>query len=187
MNSQLSRSESLLLHGEAGGIPEARWHALWTRSHCEQKVYDQVAARGFRVFLPMLEAWSRRRGYRQRSRGPMFPGYLFIHHAMDKTSYLALYETRGLIRLLGDGWERVAVVPDREIQAIQRLEASRVPAVPYPYLREGQRIRITHGLLAGVEGLYVRSKPSKGLVVISIDLLRRSVAVEVDSTVVEPA
>jgi len=56
--------------------------------------------------------------------------------------------------------------------------------VPHPYLREGMRVRITHGPLNGVEGILVQSKPNKGLLVLSVDLLRRSIAVEVDETVV---
>jgi transcription antitermination factor NusG len=115
----------------------------------------------------------------------MFPGYLFLHHALDTHSYTSVSEARGLVRLLGEGWDRLAVVPDREIQTIQRVEASRLPALPHPFLREGQRVRITQGLLANTEGIFVRSKPNKGLLVVSIDLLQRSVAVEIDSTVVE--
>jgi transcriptional antiterminator NusG len=57
----------------------------------------------------------------------------------------------------------------------------------HPYLREGQRVRITHGPLSGVEGILVHTKPTKGLLVLSIDLLRRSIAVEVDVALVGAA
>jgi len=75
-------------------------------------------------------------------------------------------------------------VPEAEIDAIQRVLCSNLPVVAHPYLREGMRVRITHGPLNGVEGILVQSKPNKGLLVLSIDLLRRSIAVEVDETVV---
>jgi len=104
---------------------------------------------------------------------------------MDKQSYIAVSEARRLVRLLGEGWDRLAVVPDREIEAIQRLETSPFPVLPHPYLREGQRVRIAYGLLANIEGIFIRSKPNKGLLVVLIDLLQRSVAVEVDATMVE--
>lgn len=168
-------------------IHERRWHVLWTRSNSEQMVYDQLAPKGFELLLPMMDVWTRRKGLRQHARVPMFPSYLFLHHAMDKQSYIAVCEARGLVRLLGEGWDRLAVVPDREIEAIQRVEASRLPALPHPYLREGQRVRITDGLLANIEGIFVRSKPNKGLFVVSIDLLQRSVAVEIDCASVVPA
>jgi len=158
------------------------WYAVWTKSHCEQLVFDQLAARGFHVFLPKVEAWSRRGGMRHRIPVPMFPGYLFLHHAMDLNSYIEVLKTRELVRILGDGRERLAVVPDAEIDAIQKVVQAQLPALPYPYLREGQRVRITEGPLAGVEGILVHTKPNKGLLILSIELFQRSVAVEVDCT-----
>ncbi|MGH7406788.1 MAG: transcription termination/antitermination protein NusG [Candidatus Methylomirabilales bacterium] len=163
------------------------WYVLWTCSHSEQLVYDQLAAKGFHLFLPKLDVWSRRGGLRHIIRAPMFPGYLFLHHAMDRASYLEVRKARGLVRLLGEGWDRPAVVPDGEIEAIQKVLGAHLPARPYPYLQEGQRVRITRGPLADVEGILVRIKPNKGMLVLSIDLLQRSVAVEVDCTLVAAA
>jgi len=167
--------------------PSAKWHVLWTRSHSEQMVHDQLAAKGFQLFLPRIDTWARRNGTRYRTSVPMFPGYMFVHHIMDKYSYIEVRKTTGLVKLLGEQWDRLAIVPDREIEAIQKIYQSRLPALPHPYLREGQRVRITGGLLTGAEGILVRNKPNKGLLVLSIHLLQRSVAVEVDCTVVEPA
>jgi len=165
---------------------DARWHVLWTRSHFEQQVHDQLAAKGFDLFLPMMAVWSRRNGVRHRASVPMFPGYLFFHHTMDSSSYIELRKARGLVKILGDSWDRLAVVPESEIMAIQRVHGAGLSVQPYPYLREGQRVRITQGLLAGAEGILLKTKPNKGLLVVSINLLQRSVAVEVDSTLVAP-
>lgn len=164
-----------------------QWHVLWTHSNFEQLLYDQLAAKGFDVFLPTINAWSRRGGVRRLTSVPLFRGYLFVHHAMDKTSYLEVYKARGLVRVLGERWDRLDVVPDSEIEAIQTVLRTRLPILPYPYLREGQRVRITSGPMVDVEGILVRSNPNKGLLVISIDLLRRSIAVQVDCTLVEAA
>jgi len=166
---------------------DAQWYALYTRSHCEQLVRDQLWAKGFRLLLPTIEVWSRRGGLRHRIAVPMFPSYLFLHQMMDKASYLEVRKARGLVRILGERWDRLAVVDVKEIQAIQGVLSAQLPARPYPYLREGQRVRITHGPLAGVEGILVQSKGSKGLLVLSVELLQRSVAVEVDCTVVVAA
>jgi len=171
--------------GASEQLSFAHWYALYTRSHCEQLVYNQLATKGFHVFLPMLEMWSRRAGQRHLVSVPLFPSYLFLHHTMDKVGYIEVRKARGLVCILGERWDRLSVVPDVEIEAIQQVLRSRLPALPYPYLKEGQRIRITHGALAGLEGILVHSIPGKGRLVISIELLRRSVAVEVDwSTVV---
>ncbi len=148
---------------------------------------DQLTAKGFEAFLPKVNVWRRRVGLRRVTRAPMFPGYLFLHHAMDKASYIEVRKVRGFVRILGERWDRLAVVPDAEIESIQAVMQASLPTLPYPYLREGQRVRITSGPLANVEGILVQIKPSKGLLILSIDLLRRSVAVEVDCTLVTAA
>src|SRR5262245_21519165 len=163
-------------------VAEPRWYALWTRSHCERLVHDQVAARGFRAFLPEIDVWSRRSATRRLVTAPMFPGYLFLHHALDKLAYVEVMKARGLVRILGDQWDHLHAVDDGEIDGIQRILAARVPVLPYPFLRHGRQVRITRGPLADVEGILVETKPDKGLLVLSVDLLRRSVAVEVDCT-----
>jgi transcription termination/antitermination protein NusG len=167
--------------------PRPLWYALYTRSHCEQLVGDQLTAKGFHIFLPKLGVWSQRAGKRQLVSSPMFPGYLFLRHVIDKRSYIEVRKARGLVRILGESWERPSVVPNAEIEAIQATLNASMPVMTYPYLREGQRVRITQGSLCGVEGVFIRSKPSKGLLVLSVELLQRSIAVEIDCSVVTAA
>ncbi len=163
------------------------WVALWARTQCEQMVHDQLLGRGFRPFLPKLDVWQRRHGTRYRATVPMFPGYLFLHHPMDKRSYIEVANTRGLIQVLGGRWDSLATIPDREIEAIQCLHRTRAHARPHPYLHEGQRVRIAQGVLAGLEGILLRSELDRGLLVVSVKLLQRSVAVQIDCTLVVPA
>jgi transcriptional antiterminator NusG len=163
------------------------WYALYTRSHCEQLVCDQLAAKGFQLLLPRIEVWSHRAGKRHIISVPMFPGYLFLRHAIDKVSYIDVRKARGLVRILGEQWDRLSVVPDAEIEALQTVLNASLPVMTHPYLREGQRVRITRGPLRGIEGIFVYSKPAKGLVILSVDLLQRSVAVEVDCSIVTAA
>jgi transcription antitermination factor NusG len=106
---------------------------------------------------------------------------------MDKASYILACKARGIVKFLGERWDCLAVVPDREMDAIQKINDARPPAFSYPYLQEGQRVRVTGGLLATVEGTLVQSKLNKGLLVVSIELLQRAVAVEIDCTLVVPA
>ena len=163
---------------------QAPWLALWTHSHAEQLVYDQLIAKRFHAFLPMIPVWSRRGGAQHLIRKPMFPGYLFLRLALDKASYIEILKTNGLVRILGERWDRPAVVPDPEIVAVRQVLDAGLPIMPHPYLREGQRVRITQGPLAGIEGVLLHDKIHKGLLVVSVDLLQRSVAVEVDCMVV---
>jgi transcription antitermination factor NusG len=167
-------------------VDEAHWFALWTHSHFEQLVHDQLTAQGFRAFLPTMRGWSRRAGVRRLIQRPMFSGYLFVHHAVDKRSYIQIMSTRGVVRILGERWDRLTPIDDREIEVVEQLVNSDLALMPYPYLREGQRVRITDGPLADVEGLLVRSRPHRGLLVLSVNLLQRSVAVEIDCAAVVP-
>jgi transcriptional antiterminator RfaH len=163
------------------------WYALWTHSHCELLVRDQLVAKGYYAFLPTVDQWAKRRGVRHLTPTPMFPGYLFLRHQMDKLSYIDVAKVRGLVRVLGERWDRLTVIANDEIEAIERVGMARRRVLPFPYLAEGQRTRILSGPLAGIEGILVESRPHQGLLVLSVHLLRRSVAVVVDATEVVPA
>jgi transcription termination/antitermination protein NusG len=173
--------------GTAPASPTGPWYAIWTHSHCEQLVHDQLQQLGLTAFLPRVDVWSSRRGVGRLIKAPMFPSYLFLQHPMDKETYVEVTRARGLVRVLGGRWDRLAEIPHRELEAIQRLDAACCRVLPFPYLREGQRVRIVRGPLTGVEGLLVKSRPNKGMLVLSVHLLQRSVAMLVDATSVMPA
>jgi len=171
----------------ACGQAIAPWHVLWTHSHCEQLVCDQLTAKGFHPFLPCLRVWSTRAGRRRLISVPMFPGYLFVNDTLDKAAHVEARKARGTVCILGEAWDRPARVPEAEIQAIRRMVDSGLPTLPHPYLREGRRVRIVAGPLAGLEGILAKARPEKGLLVLSVNLLQRSVAAEVDWSDVAPA
>ena len=161
------------------------WHAIWTRSHSEQLVTDQLTAQGFEIFMPRLLAWGTRRGERRRVEQPLFPGYVFVHHAVDRHSYAAILKARGVVRVLGERWDRLAVIPASEIDTVQRMLASGAPVSSHQFA-EGDRVRVTGGPLSGLVGVFKKSRKSKGLLMATITLVQRSVAVEVDASLVEP-
>ena len=134
------------------------------------------------MFLPTIKTWSRRGGKRHVVPVPMFPGYLFLHHAMDKHGYVQILQARGVVRILGERWDRLVPIDDAEIAAVQQLVTTDAHVMPHPYLREGHRVRLTDGPLNGLEGVLLQVKAGKGLLVVSVELLQRSVAVEVDCT-----
>jgi len=177
----------MLSAAEIGRRSQPRWHVLWTQSHCEQLVHDQLAGRGLEAFLPKINVWSKRAGRRHLVRRPMFPGYLFLHHELDKDAYIEVRKARGLVTVLGAAWDRLAVVSEREMESVRALSRSDLPSLPYPYLKQGMPVRIASGPLAGLEGILERCKEEKGFLVLSVDVLCRSVAVEVDCTSVVPA
>ena len=184
MLEMINESDSGTVDSTSTGDP---WYALWTHSHCEQLVHDQLVRKGLYAFLPKVEVWSRRRGVRHLVPAPMFPGYLFLRHAMDKRTYVEVHKTKGLVRALGERWDRLTSIAEDEIEPIQKVAAARCRVLPFPYLKEGQRARVTGGPLAGVEGILVEARPDQGLLVLSVHLLQRSVAVVFDGTEVAPA
>jgi transcription antitermination factor NusG len=187
MARALDRARDRRQGGEARSLPGPQWHALWTRSNCERLVGDQLSGRGFEVFLPEVRVWRRQAGARSATPRPLFPGYLFLHHAMDKESFIQVLGVRGVVRLLGERWDRLSVVPERDIEGVRRVLDAALTPLPHPYLSEGQRVRIRRGPLAGVEGFLVATDENAGLLVLSIDLFCRSIAVEVDCTLAAPA
>ena len=165
--------------------PNDAWYAVWTRSHCERLVADQLSAKGFAAFLPEMGMWSKRAGQMHVVPVPMFPGYLFVRDKMDKHAYIEMLKVRGLVRILEDGWSRLTPIPTHEVEAIERVVQAKVPVFRHE-MHEGDRVRVKEGPLAGVEGVFVEDKPGTGRLVVSVGLLGRGIAVEVDGTSVTP-
>jgi transcription termination/antitermination protein NusG len=178
--SLLATADKLQMKETPGNERHSHWYALWTHSHCEHLVRGQLDARGFEVFLPTIGVWSWRAGLKHRIRRPLFPGYLFVRDELSGGRYVELLKARGLVGVLGRQDGVPGEIPETEIEAIRALVNSELPASPYPYLQTGQRVRISEGPLAGAEGILVDRRAGKGLLVLSVHLFRRSVAVEVD-------
>ena len=104
---------------------------------------------------------------------------------MDKTTYVEILKARGVVRILDGSWTRLTSIPAAEVDAIHRLVSAGVTLFPHVYFHQGDRVRVVAGPLVGIEGLFVREKPGKGRLVLSIDLLKASVAVEVEAGYVE--
>jgi transcriptional antiterminator NusG len=91
------------------------------------------------------------------------------------------------VRILGERWDRLSIMRESDIETIKRVLGAGRRVLPHAYLRHGQRVRIKRGPLAGVEGVLVRANPDKGVLVVSVDLIQRGVAVHLDCTDVEAA
>src|SRR5260221_5807548 len=98
----------------------AAWYAIWTRSHCERLVAQQLSAKGFQPFLPEMAVRSRKPDGMAIVQRPMFPGYLFLKHAMEKHSYIEILKARGVVRILEGGWTRLTPIADEEMLTIER-------------------------------------------------------------------
>jgi len=161
------------------------WYAVYTRSRHEQKVNDRLTEKNIETFLPLIERWSRRKDRRKRVLFPLFPGYLFVHALMDNDTRLDILKTESVVRILRN--ERgPAPIPDEQVNGIKVLMKSGISPTPHPYLKEGMRVRVADGPLIGIEGIFLKTKPNKHRLVLSVDILQESVCVEIDDLSVEP-
>ena len=162
---------------------DSSWWALYTRHQHEKVVAQVLATKGFEVFLPLYESIRRWKDRNKLLSLPLFPCYVFVRGGLSRRSLVVT--TPGVHMILYNG-ERVAVIPREEIDAIRKAVEGPFRVEPHPFLRCGERVRVTRGSLEGVEGVLVRKKSLYRLV-LSVEMLAQSVAVEIDAADVEPA
>ena len=158
------------------------WWALYTRHQHEKTVADMLATKGFDVFLPLYESMRRWKDRQKMLSLPLFPCYVFVRGNLERK--LQVVTTPGVHMILYHG-EQLAVIPDSEIEAIRTVIDGRFRAEPHPFLKCGDRVRVIRGSLEGVEGILTRKKNLFRLI-LSVNMLAQSVAVEIDSADVEP-
>jgi transcriptional antiterminator NusG len=157
------------------------WFALQVRTRHEMGVAGFLKDKGYELFLPLYTCRRRWSDRVKTIETPLFPGYLFCR--FNPQERFPILSTPGVIQMVG--CNRLPIpVDESEIQAIQTLVASGLPNQPWPFLSVGERVRIESGPLCGHEGVLVDFKGSHRLV-LSITLLHRAVAVEIDSAAVK--
>lgn len=159
-----------------------RWFAIQVRTRWESSTAVLLSGKGYETFLPTYKTKKRWNGRQREVDAALFPGYVFCQ--FDAQKRLPILVTPGVISVVGRG--RIPLpVDDIEIAAIQTAVSSGFRVEPWPYLEIGQRIRIENDALQGLEGVLINFKGNHRLVV-SVSLLRRSVALEIDRSCVKP-
>lgn len=159
------------------------WFAAAVRPQHERAVAGALRARGIEQYLPLYRARRRWSDRWKELELPLFSGYVFARFA--PAGRREVLTTPGLVAIVGFGGRPAEILPE-QIAAVRRLSGSGLRLEPWPFLKTGQRVRIERGPLAGLEGVLLRVKAPWRLIV-SIDLLERSVAAEVDREAVVPA
>jgi transcription antitermination factor NusG len=152
------------------------WYGIRTKSNHERLAAVVLQSKGYEQYLPV---YRRRRRWSDRiveSDRPLFPGYVFCR--FDAKKRLPIVSTPGVVSVVGFGNEP-APISETEIEAVRAVLHSGLAAEPCPFLSEGQRIRVRRGSLEGLEGILVKKK-SDWRIVVSVAMLQRSVAVEID-------
>lgn len=136
------------------------------------------------AFLPFIEHCGREKHSRKQIHLPLFLSYLLVRIEIDADIYLEILKTGGVVRVLcSDG--RPASIPHEQIQAIQILTKNGMDITSHPYLKEGMRVQVVNGPLSGVDGILTEAKLHKHRLVLCVDLLQKSVCVEIDEFDVE--
>ena len=165
----------------AGAVLEPHWYALYTSARHEKQVAKVLERKQLEVFLPLYESLRRWKDRRVLLELPLFPGYLFVRIPLRER--LEILKVTGTVRCVAFSGKPVPL-PDKELELLRQGLNSGGHATPHPYLRIGHRVRVKNGPFGGLEGILLRRK-DRYRVVLSLELIMRSVAVEVDADDVE--
>jgi transcription antitermination factor NusG len=154
------------------------WLAVRVRSNFEKHVSSSIHNIGIEEFLPLYQRQARGHRAQDKVTQPLFSGYVFCRASTDERP--TVLRIPGVVDFLGFN-KRAIPIEEAEIDAVRRLVQGSLPICAWPFMRAGQRIRIATGPLLGLEGIVLHLK-STWCVVVSVTLLQRSVAVEVDAS-----
>ena len=160
---------------------DATWYALYTRHQHEKTVASLLSGKGFQVFLPLYSTVHRWKDRDKHLVLPLYPGYVFLRDGLRRM--LQILMTPGVHSIVGTAGSPEPI-PQFEIDAVKRVIESSWAVEPHPFLRCGDRVRVIYGPLEGIEGILLRKKNAFKLI-LSMEMLMKSVAVEIDASVVE--
>jgi transcription antitermination factor NusG len=163
-------------------ILRPNWYAASTRANHEKNAAEHLAARSVEHFLPLYESVRRWKDRRVRLQMPLFPGYVFVRISLrERLRVLQIPSVASLVSFNGIP----AALSETEIETLKASLELGIQVVPHPYLNVGRRVRVAAGPLEGLEGIVIRKKNSLRFV-ISLDLIQRSVVVELDQADLGP-
>lgn len=163
------------------------WYVIHVKSRHEFKVAERLAGAGIETFLPAVERLRRWKDRKKVIKFPLFPGYLFVHiDGNNHDERLTVLKSKGVVRFLGivTGEPEPVPVPEEQIISLKRLVENKEQLDPYPYLTEGQRVRVRSGPLAGIEGILIE-RTDKHMLVLSVDILQQGAALKIEASAVE--
>jgi transcriptional antiterminator NusG len=161
-----------------------KWYALHTRSHFEQKVYEGLRGKSIEGFYPRIQVISRRKDRRKKIMIPMLPGYVFVCSDLKAEEHLQILKTVGVVRIVSFRGKPIPA-SEEEISSLKILDGTDRTVQNQDYMKKGDRVMIMEGPLKGLIGYYLRHKAQSEKVVVTIELLKRSLAVEIEGWALE--
>jgi transcription termination/antitermination protein NusG len=161
------------------------WFALYVQVNHEKEVAKRLADKSIESYLPMMECWSKRQDRRKKLQVVLFRGYVFFHTVLDNYTNVHVLKTPGTVSILRNS-EGPLPIPSYQIDNLRTMLGSSEPFSLHPYLKEGDWVRVVHGPLKGCLGIFTRRNPKRGRLVVSLDIIRKSVSVELGMEDIEP-
>lgn len=160
---------------------ETHWYAIYCKSRHERIVDGRLRTKGVATYLADCEIrvqWGERR---RKVRKNLMPGYVLVQAEMNPRVYLEILQTHSVVKFVGKPWPNLTCIPDDQVENLRLLLGAQQPFEEVPYWRAGEHVEVVAGPLMGLHGLVAGSANRKHRVIVSIDLLQRSLAVEVDA------
>jgi len=164
---------------------EDAWFALYVQVNHEKEVTKRLENKEINCFLPLMECWSKRLDRRKKIQVPLFPGYIFVRTVLDNYTNINILKTPGALSILRNS-EGPLPIPDYQVNNLLTLIGSTQPLSQHDYLNEGDWVQVVRGPLAGCIGILSRVDRKKGRLVVGVDIIKKSVSVELDTEDVEP-
>ncbi len=165
-------------------MEEVRWYALHTRARHERVVENRLREQGLEAFLPTVRETHRWSDRKKTVEVPLFSCYVFVRCALsaeDRTRVFRIDSALGFVGTRGTG----VPIPDEQIENVRSVLSQTAPCRSHPFLKIGQRVRVCGGAMDGVEGVFLSENGDQSLV-ISVDVIQRSLAVRIDGYDVKP-
>jgi transcription antitermination factor NusG len=163
---------------------ELRWYALHTRARHERVVEHRLREQGMETFLPTVRETHRWSDRKKTVEVPLFSCYVFVRcilNSDDRTRVYRVESVHGFVGTRGAGM----AIPDEQIESVRTALSQPAPCRSHPFLKVGQRVRVCGGAMDGVEGVFLSENGDQSLV-ISVDVIQRSLAIRIDGYDVKP-
>ncbi len=167
-------------------IPE-HWYALHCKSRHERQVEMRLRGQGFTTYLAEHEVLAQWGARRRKVKKNILPGYVLVRAQMEARAHLSILQTTSVVKIVGKPWPRLSWIPDEQVASLQLMLGAQLPVEDVAYWSLGDRVEVIAGPLAGLRGYVATNDQRRKRVIVSIDLLRRSVAVEVEAHLLRAA
>ena len=183
-NTITTDMDSKFQHEETSSELIKSWYAVYTVVRHEKKVNAALIDKNIETYLPIRDFVNQWKDRKKRVQLPIFPGYVFINISPnDGRGLLHIYNTQSVIRILGNNGQYTPI-PVEQINSIKKLLECGLNYDLYPYLTEGKEVVVTRGPMEGVTGKVIQRK-GKDRLIVSVDLIKRSVGIELEAGLVE--